>query len=50
VTTEQTFSPGWVAEAEETVELVVFPEPPARSYVNGAALQVHSNLKAVVVA
>ena len=41
---------GQVAEAEETLELVIFAESPAGCYVNGAALQVHSSLKGVISA
>ena len=49
-TRKQTSPPGRAAEAEETVELVVFAESPAGCYVTGAALQVNSGLKAVVPA
>ena len=49
-TRKQTSPLGQVAEAEETVELVVFAESPGGCYVTGAALQVNSGLKAVVPA
>ena len=49
-TRKQTSPLGQVAEAEETVELVIFAESLAGCYVNGAALQVHSSLKGVIPA
>ena len=49
-TRKQTSPLGQVAEAEETLELVIFAESPAGCYVNGAALQVHSTLKGVIPA
>ena len=47
-TRKRTSPLGQVAEAEETVGLVVFAESPAGCYVHGAALQVHSSLKGVI--
>ena len=49
-TNKQTSPLGQVAEAEETVELVIFAESPAGCYVDGAALQVHSSLMGVTPA
>src|ERR1043166_2765175 len=47
---KQTSPLGRLAEAEETIELVVFAESPAGCYVNGAALHVHSSPKGVIPA
>ena len=49
-TRKQTPPLGQVAEADETLKLVVFAESPAGCYVNGTALQVHSSLKGVIPA
>jgi hypothetical protein len=49
-TRKRTSRLGQVAEAEETLERVVFAESPAGCYVNGAASQVPSSLKGVIPA
>ena len=48
MTQERAFTLSRAAEAEEAAGPVVLLASPAASYVNGAALQVHSGLRSVV--